>query len=74
MTDQRTCIDPLDSDDAVLLHINMQRLCRAPIARHRRILFDDEAFDKRLVGFYVLRVDADVADLRISHGHELAFV
>ena len=59
-----TRIYALDADDAVSFHVFMQRLGSAPVARLRRVVFDDEAVHERLARFYVLRIHSDVADLQ----------
>ena len=64
----------MDADDAVSFHVFVQRLGSAPVARLWRVVFDDETVHERLARFYVLGIHSDVADLRIGHGDELAFV
>src|SRR5258705_6419959 len=74
MTHQRTRVDALNADDAVGDHIFMQGLSSAPVAWLCAVVFDDEAAHERFTRFDVFRIDADVADLWISHRYQLAFV
>jgi hypothetical protein len=67
-------IDPLDGGDVVGDEVVAQALARAPVARLRPVLLDDEPLQERTPRLDVLRVDADVADLRVGHRHQLTAV
>src|SRR5579862_2353737 len=71
---QRTRVDTFDADDTRRFEVITQRLFRTPIRRARQVFFDDEALDVDARGFGVLAIDADVADLRIGHAHDLPLV
>ena len=71
---QRARVNALDAGNAVVFQIFSQRKIRAPVADDRREFADDEARRVRPPGFDVLRVDAVIADERIRHRDDLAFV
>ncbi len=71
---ERTGVDALNAGDAVFFQILIERLPRAPTADHRRKFAHHKAGDVRLIALDVIRIHAVVADLRISHRHDLPFV
>ena len=71
---QRAGVNALDAGNAVLFQIFFQRNIRAPVADDRRQFADDEARRVRPPRFHVLGVDAVIADERIGHRDDLAFV
>ena len=71
---QRPRVNALNSRNAVFLQIFRERKIRAPVADDRREFADDEAGDVRPPRFHVHGVDAVIADERIGHRDDLAFV
>ena len=71
---QRPRVNALDARNAVLLQIFRQRKIRAPVADDRREFADDKSGHVRPPRFHVHRVDAVIADERIGHRDNLAFV
>ena len=63
-----------DGDDAVGDEVVAQRALGAPVARHRRLVADDEAGHLRRARLDVLRRHAVVADLRAGHRDDLSGV
>ena len=71
---ERPRVDALDADDAVFIHVIVERPRRPVVAGPGGQLADDEAGDPGAGALGVLGVDADVADLRAGHGDDLAAV
>ena len=71
---QRPRIDVGDGDDAVGDQVVAQRRLGAPVARHRRLVADDEPRHLRLARFDVVLGHAVVADLGARHRDDLAGV
>jgi hypothetical protein len=45
---------------------------RAPVGRDRRKFADDQTFDIRLRGFFVVAIGADISDVRVSEADNLS--
>ena len=71
---QRPRVNALNAGNAVFLQIFRQRKIRAPVADDRRQFADDKTGDVRPPRFHVHVVDAVIADERIRHRDDLAFV
>ena len=69
---QASRVDAGNGDDAAPLEEFLQRIGRAPVARHLRQIAHHEAGGIDLAGFHVFRRRADVADVRIGESDDLA--
>jgi hypothetical protein len=58
----------------VIDQIVRERFISTPIAENGAILFDDEPFYLRSLGFDILLVDSIVSNKGIGHGDDLTFV
>ncbi len=68
-------IDPLNADHIIFLQIPGQAGLRTPVAREITRLLHDKSFCLYPAGrFYIFFIDPVIADLRIGHGHDLAFI
>ncbi len=67
-------VDPGDGDRPVLAQIGVERLFAAIVRHLQRQILDDQPGGMHLGRFHVLCVGADVADMRISQGDDLAAV
>src|SRR5579863_286199 len=73
---QLASVDIRNTDDATSRKVAVERSLRSPVGWHRAFVSDHEPGDPGLAvhGLRVLRVHADVADLRRRHRHDLAVV
>jgi hypothetical protein len=72
VADQSARIDVPDDGDAVALEIGLGGFAGAPVGGERGEFADDQAFDVRLGGFFVVKIGADISDVRISEADDLA--
>jgi hypothetical protein len=56
----------------VTLQISLGGFARAPIRGHRRKFADNQRFDVRLGRFFVVKIGADISDVRIGEANNLA--
>ena len=74
MNGQRTRINAADRLHAGILQSFRETLTSAPIARHISSSFDNQTRSVNGIAFHVLRINADIADVRAGKRHELARV
>ena len=67
-------VDALDAGDVVPLQVRSKVAAGAKVARNAVELADNEALHLRMGRLFIFRVDAVVADQRISHGDDLSLV
>lgn len=71
MKDQRTSIDVPDDGDFVAIQIELGALRGAPVGRYLRELSNDERFDVRTRGFFIIEICPHVADVGIGEANDL---
>ena len=71
MADQRARIEIVDDGNAVALEIFLGSFAGAPIRGEVGEIADNESFNIRLWGFFVIGVGADVADVRVGEANDL---
>ena len=64
-------VDSADADATPARQPVRKRTGGPPVGRRCRIPLDDETFGHRVCGFFILGVDADVADMRKREDHDL---
>src|SRR5687767_4367012 len=74
MLRERSCVDPLDARNVPALEIRIQVSGGSPVTVNRRKFFDDKAANVHSGTLVIEAVDAVIADLRRSHGNDLATV
>ena len=65
-------VDVADAEDARVAQIGRQVLGAAPVADQTRQVADHQSGGKNAPGFDVFRIDAGIADVRVSQGNDLA--
>ena len=71
---ERARIQVPDHRDAVALEIGLRGVAGAPVGSQLREFADDQRLDVRALGFLVVEIGADVADVRIGKADDLAGV
>jgi hypothetical protein len=65
-------IDIPNDGDAVPIEIILGGFARAPVGSKRRKFADDQAFDEGLRRFFVVKIGADISDVRVGKADDLA--
>jgi hypothetical protein len=65
-------VDVPNDGDAVSLQIFLRGFARAPVGSERRKFTDDQAFDVRLGRLFIVKIGADISDVRIGEADNLA--
>jgi hypothetical protein len=65
-------VDVPDDGNAVAFEVRLGGFAGAPVGSERRKFADDQAFDVRLRRFFVVKIGADISNVRISEADNLA--
>jgi hypothetical protein len=74
VADERARVDIPDGGNFMAVQIELGGFCGAPVRGDLRKLADDQRFDIRAGGFFVVEIGADIADVRIRQADDLAGV
>jgi len=66
MADERARVDVPNDGNLVAIEIELRGLSGTPVGRNLGELADDQRFNKRASGFFIIEIGADVADMRIG--------
>jgi hypothetical protein len=72
VADEGAGVDVPDDGNAVAFEVFLRGFPRAPVGGDRRKFADDQAFDVRLGRFFVVKIGADISDVRIGEADNLA--
>ncbi len=71
---QRPGVDPLDTDNAMLLEIRVEAHGCTPVGIAILILLDNKTGKEQAATLDILRINTGITDLRIGHGYHLPLV
>jgi hypothetical protein len=71
VADERARIDIPDGGNFVAIQIELGRFRGAPVRRDLRKFADDQRFDVRAGRFFIVKIGADIADVRIGEANDL---
>jgi hypothetical protein len=71
---KRAGVDVPDNGNLVTIEIELSGFAGSPIRSDLGKFANDQGFDVRPMGFFVVEIGADVADVRISEADDLARV
>jgi len=74
VTYERASVHIPDDGNIIALEIGLGRFLGAPIRGDGRKFADDERFDVRVAGLFVIGIGADIADVWIGEADDLAGV
>jgi hypothetical protein len=68
---ERSRVDIPDDGNFVAIEIELRGFAGAPVRRDLGKFADDQGFDVRALGFFVVQIRANVADVRIGETDDL---
>jgi hypothetical protein len=74
VADQRPGIEVPDSGNFVAIQVELRRFRGTPVGRNLRKLPYNQRFDVRPRSFFVIKIRADISDVRIGQANDLARV